>query len=185
MSTIAIPRSRCRRAQQLEDLRLHRDVERGRRLVGDQQLRVVDERHRDHHALAHAAGELVRVAARARRGVGDADEVEQLERALAAPAACVTSRCARTASTSWSPTVKNGCSDDSGSWKIIAMSSPRMRAQLVVGGASPGRGRSKRIEPEMRVVARARQAHHRQARHGLARARLADDPERAPRPARV
>ena len=56
---------------QLEDLRLHRHVERGRRLVGDQQLRVADQRHRDHRALAHTAGELVRVvvvAARRRSG---------------------------------------------------------------------------------------------------------------------
>jgi hypothetical protein len=31
----------------------------------------------------------------------------------------------RTASTSWSPILKNGCSDESGSWKIIAISLPR------------------------------------------------------------
>jgi peptide/nickel transport system ATP-binding protein len=40
---------------QLEDLRLHRHVERGRRLVGDQHVGVVHERHRDHRALAHSA----------------------------------------------------------------------------------------------------------------------------------
>ena len=49
------------RLEQLEDLGLDRDVERGRRLVGDQQLRLARERHRDHHALAHAARQLVRV----------------------------------------------------------------------------------------------------------------------------
>ena len=57
--------------EQREDLRLHGHVERRRRLVGDQQLRLVGERHRDHRALAHAAGELVRVlvdAPRAGRG---------------------------------------------------------------------------------------------------------------------
>ena len=48
--------------QKLEDLRLHGDVERGGRLVGDQQVRLVGERHRDHHALALAAGQLVRIA---------------------------------------------------------------------------------------------------------------------------
>jgi hypothetical protein len=36
---------------EVEDLRLDRHVERGRRLVGDQQLRAAGERHRDHHAL--------------------------------------------------------------------------------------------------------------------------------------
>ena len=41
--------------QQLQDLRLHGDVERGRRLVGDEKVRAVGERHRDHHPLALAA----------------------------------------------------------------------------------------------------------------------------------
>ena len=36
-------------------LRLHRDVERGGRLVGDQQLRAAGERHGDHHPLPLAA----------------------------------------------------------------------------------------------------------------------------------
>ena len=70
-------------AQQLEDLRLHRDVERGRRLVGDQQRRVAEQRDRDHHALAHAARELVGVEVDAPGGGRDADQVEQLERAPA------------------------------------------------------------------------------------------------------
>ena len=52
------------RLEQLQDLRLDRHVERGRRLVGDQQLRLARERHPDHHALAHAAGQLVRVLLR-------------------------------------------------------------------------------------------------------------------------
>ncbi len=47
------------RPQQLQDLRLDRDVERGRRLVRDEQRRLAGERHRDHHALAHAARQLV------------------------------------------------------------------------------------------------------------------------------
>ena len=65
--------------EQLEDLRLHRDVERGGRLVGDQQVRLVRQRHGDHHALALAAGELVRIAAQPRRRIGNADLVEQFE----------------------------------------------------------------------------------------------------------
>ncbi len=43
-------------ADQLENLRLDRHVERRRRLVGDQQARFARQRHRDHHALSHAAG---------------------------------------------------------------------------------------------------------------------------------
>jgi hypothetical protein len=50
------------------DLRLDRHVERGRRLVGDQQAGLAGQRHRDHHALAHAARELVRVVLQAALG---------------------------------------------------------------------------------------------------------------------
>ena len=36
---------------QLQHLALHGDIERRGRLVGDQQLRLVRDRHGDHHAL--------------------------------------------------------------------------------------------------------------------------------------
>ena len=49
------------RPDEIDDLRLHGHVERGRRLVEDQQPRPPRHRHRDHHALAHAARELVRI----------------------------------------------------------------------------------------------------------------------------
>ena len=65
-------------AEQAENLRLDRDVERGRRLVGDQQLRLAGERHRDHCPLAHPAGELVRVVLQAHLRARDPDPVEQL-----------------------------------------------------------------------------------------------------------
>ena len=42
-------------AQEIEDLRLNRHVERGRRLVGDHELRLAGQRHRDHRALPHPA----------------------------------------------------------------------------------------------------------------------------------
>ena len=54
---------------QPQDLRLRGDVERGGRLVGDQQFRPAGERHRDHRALPHAAAELERIAVE--RGFGD------------------------------------------------------------------------------------------------------------------
>ena len=47
---------------QREDLAAHRGVERGDRLVGDEQARLEHHRARDHHALALPARELVRVA---------------------------------------------------------------------------------------------------------------------------
>jgi len=58
---------------QMQNLRLDGDVERGGRFVGDQKLRLAEQRHGDHHALLHAAGQLVRIIAEARRRVGDAD----------------------------------------------------------------------------------------------------------------
>ena len=68
---------------QLQDLRLDGDVERRRRLVGDDELGVAGKADGDHHALAHAAGELVRILVEAALGIGDADQAQQLDRARA------------------------------------------------------------------------------------------------------
>ena len=68
-----------RRLHDLDDLRLDRDVERGRRLVGDEDPRFVGDRHRDHRALSHAARELVRVLVDAPFGERHAHELEQLD----------------------------------------------------------------------------------------------------------
>ena len=48
---------------------LRHHVERGRRLVHDHQVGTEDQRHGDHRALPHAAGQLVRVA-------GEVDRVD-------------------------------------------------------------------------------------------------------------
>ncbi len=69
--------------QELQDLRLHGDIERGGRLVGDEQFRFVRKRKRDHDALALSARKLVRVGAETLRGIGNADFREQLDHALA------------------------------------------------------------------------------------------------------
>ena len=63
---------------QLQDLLLHGHVERRGRLVGDEQLRLADQRHGDHDALPLAAGELVRVVVVAAGRAGDADQAEHL-----------------------------------------------------------------------------------------------------------
>ena len=55
-------------AQQVDHLRLDRDVQRGDRLVGDDQLRAQRERAGDADALALAAGELVRDSGCSARG---------------------------------------------------------------------------------------------------------------------
>ena len=70
--------------QQVEDLRLDGDVERRGRLVGDQQLRPAGQRHGDHHALAHAAGELVRVVVHAPFRVGNLHQPQHVHRGVRA-----------------------------------------------------------------------------------------------------
>ncbi len=68
--------------EQLQDLRLHGDVERGGRFVGDKQVRLVGERHGDHHALPLPARKLVWIGAEPPGRVGNADFLEQLHDAV-------------------------------------------------------------------------------------------------------
>ncbi len=63
-------------ADQFEYLRLDGDIESGGGLVADDQLRLGNERHGDHHPLAHAAGEFMGIAVVAPFGVLDAHLVE-------------------------------------------------------------------------------------------------------------
>ncbi len=58
-------------AQQIKNLRLDGDVERSRRLIGDEQRRPVHHRHGNHYALTLSARELVRIVTRALVGVGN------------------------------------------------------------------------------------------------------------------
>ena len=82
ISSSAMPK-RAQIVQQLEDLRLDGHVERGGRLVGDEDVGLVGERHRDHHALALAARELMRIGVEPAFGVGQADQAQQFDRARA------------------------------------------------------------------------------------------------------
>ena len=66
-------------AHQIENLRLHRHVEGGGRLVRDHELRMAAHRHGDHHALPHAARQLVRIGPRSRRRLGNADGAQKLD----------------------------------------------------------------------------------------------------------
>ena len=70
--------------QQIEDLLLDGDVERGGRLVGDQQLGIAGDGHGDHDALALAARHLVREGPQPLGRVGNADLRQQLDGAGAA-----------------------------------------------------------------------------------------------------
>ena len=63
---------------QAQDLRLHRNVQRRGRLVGNQQVGPSGDGHGDEHTLAHAAAELVRVGVDALLRIGDAHLAQQL-----------------------------------------------------------------------------------------------------------
>ena len=65
--------------EQIHDLRLHGYVKRGGRLVGNQQFRLAGQRHRNHHALAHAARQLVRISFQTAFGIGNFHQLEQLD----------------------------------------------------------------------------------------------------------
>ena len=163
--------------EHVEHLRLDRDVERGRRLVGDEQVGIVRDRHRDHRPLAHAARVLVRILVGAAARRGDADEVEQLDRRGRAASLLEMSWCTVIASAIWSPTVNTGFSAASASWKIIAILAPRTLAQLLVRLRRAGPRRGTRPRPLIRADF-GQQAEDRQRRDALARARLPDDAER-------
>ena len=127
ISTMAVPVSRLQLGHQVEDLGLHGDVERGGRLVGDQQLGAAGHGRGDHHPLAHAAGELVRVLAQAARGVGDAHLLQPQLGARRRRRASDRPRCRRRGSAICSPIRTCGVSAVSGSWKIMVIFEPRMR----------------------------------------------------------
>src|SRR5215472_4339730 len=68
-------------AQEIKDLRLEGHVERRGGLVGDQQVRLAQERHGDRDALAHAARELMGILVDALLRIGNAHPFQQRDRA--------------------------------------------------------------------------------------------------------
>ena len=62
---------------QVEDLPLDRDVQRGGGLIGNQQIGFAGQGHGNRDALALAAGELVWIGIHAPRGIGYADAFQQ------------------------------------------------------------------------------------------------------------
>ncbi len=67
--------------QQIEDLRLDGDVQRGGRLVGDQEFRLAGQCDGNGNPLAHAAGQLMRILVQAFCRQGNPDRGEKLDRA--------------------------------------------------------------------------------------------------------
>ena len=64
---------------QIEDLRLNRHVERGGRLIGDQERRIARQRHGDHNPLAHAAAQLMGIGIDAGFRIGDLHQPEHFD----------------------------------------------------------------------------------------------------------
>ena len=69
-------------AQQRQNLLLDGDVERARRFVREQHVRILRKRDRDHDALLHAARELVRIHVEPALRIGNADIVEKRDATL-------------------------------------------------------------------------------------------------------
>ncbi len=63
--------------QDIQNLRLDRNIERCRRLIGDQKFRCSREHHRNHDTLTHAAGKFVRIALCAKLGIRKTNIAEQ------------------------------------------------------------------------------------------------------------
>ena len=83
-----------------DDLGLGRDIERRRRLVGNDQVGLVEHRNGDGHALAHAARQLMRISAQTLFRRRDADFRSERDR-LARAVARTPLRCAVMASIIW------------------------------------------------------------------------------------
>ena len=164
------------RLHQLDDLRLDGDVERGRRLVRDQQLRVERQRHGDHRPLSHSAGELVGIVVDSALRPRDPDPAQKLDGASLGRHACRDRlvRTDRLDDLPADPVVRDGGST------VDPGRSARSRRRG--GGAAPpasmcSRSRpSKDARPEIRAP--CVRPDDRLSGDALARARFADDPER-------
>jgi hypothetical protein len=115
-------------------------------------LRLGRQRQGDHHALAHAAGELVRIVVDALGRRRDAGVLQQADGAVTGACCLATrGRWVRMVSTSCRPTVYSGFSEVSGSWKMAPILRPRMLricvVRQVVDALAPAAGSRRRDAP--------------------------------------
>ena len=143
--------------QEIQDLGLHHHVERGRRLVGEQDLRLARQRERDRRALAHAARELVRIPIGA--VARDPDQLEQLAHLRPGRPARSQCRAAPSARRSARRSVLTGLKAFIAPWNTIAMSLQRCGADrflalgehvLAVQVDAAGDACARRQEPHQR-----------------------------------
>ncbi len=163
--------------EHLEHLRLDRHVERGRRLVGDEQRRG-RSRSPSRSSPAGASRRSTR-AGTGRRAASGSGCPTMSSSSITCARRSELARCrwcTVIASAIWLPTVCTGLSAVSASWKIIAIFEPRTLLELLLGQAEQLLAAEEDLAGDRR---RARQqAEDRHRRHGLARAGLADDAER-------
>ena len=174
---------------QAQDLGLHRHVQGGGRLVGDQQLGPAGDRHRDHHPLALSAGEPVRILVHAKLRAFDLHFRQRLDRAAA--------RLVVAEARAGEPDRLDDLVAD-GEHRVqrghgLLEDHRDVRAahlhQLLFGQpqqvARPSAGPPVEAEQDFAVATlgqvRRQQADHRQGGDGLAAARFADQAERLPR----
>ena len=141
ISSSAMPLSATSSAIRSRISRLDRHVERGGRLVGDQQVGAAGERHR---RSSRAGAGRPRAGADRRRAAAPPAAGARARAAAAprrAPRARAMPRCRRSGSATCSPTVCSGFSAVIGSWNTIADAVAAQRAQSRVGQARPARGR--------------------------------------------
>ncbi len=68
-------------AHNVQNLRLHRHIQRRSRLIGDQKIRPAQGRHRNHHPLAHPTGKLMRILPHPLLGLGNTHELQRRQHA--------------------------------------------------------------------------------------------------------
>ena len=160
ISNSATPSAARMPASSSQHLLLHRHVQRGGGLVGDDQRGRAHQAHADHRALAHAAGELVRVLARAPlRGAGSGPPAAGPPPAPS-PARASCPGAAGATSASWRPIRWVGLKEVIGSWNTIA-------------SEVPSSWRCVRRRPSQQVLAEELAAARRPTRARLARSAAA------------
>ena len=134
--------------EQLQDLILDGDIERRGRLIGEEELGAGRKGNGNHHALAHAARELMRIGIEPRAAVGDADHAQELDGARPCRLAGEARLYSRLSSI-WTPTVRTGLSAAIGSWKMPRSRAPRMLPQLGLRQSEEIRAAPQATSPSM------------------------------------
>ncbi|CAJ0998844.1 hypothetical protein SODG_000363 [Sodalis praecaptivus] len=167
---------------QLQDLRLNGDIQRGRGLIGNKQRRPARQRHGNHHPLAHPARKLMRVAIENIARFGDPHQIPHMQGFLSGAAmifALVQTQGFRYLFPDREYRIQRGHRLLKNHRHIRAA----QRAQRRRRGAAQIHHLPRAPAEQQRTALDApatelHQTHHRQRRDGFPRPRLADDSQR-------